>query len=71
LVEDEGLTFRQAAACLNVSVATAWEWVTRWRRASLDERDGLACLGDRSARPHRRPPTLDALTQARIVLACL
>jgi len=69
LVEDEGRTFRQAAACLNVSVATAWEWVTRWRRASLDERAGRACLGDRSSRPHRQPRTLDRLTQARIVLA--
>jgi len=69
LVEDQGLTFRQAAACLNVSVATAWEWVSRWRRASSDERQGLACLGDRSSRPHRQPRTLDALTQARIVLA--
>ena len=69
LVEDEGLTFRQAAACLNVSVATAWEWVTRWRSASLDERQRLACLHDRSSAPHRQPRLLDALTQARIVLA--
>jgi transposase InsO family protein len=69
LVEEDGLTFRQAAACLNVSISTAWEWVTRWRRACPDERQGLVCLGDRSSRPHRQPRTLDALTQARIVLA--
>jgi hypothetical protein len=25
LVEQHGMTFRPAAACLNVSVATAWE----------------------------------------------
>ena len=69
LVEEQGLTLRQAAACLSVSVATAWEWVSRWRVASLEERQGLACLRDRSSPPHRQPRTLDALTQARIVLA--
>ena len=69
LVEDEGLTFRQAAACVGVSVSTVWEWVTRWRRASLSERQGLGCLRDLSSRPHRQPRRFDALTQARIVLA--
>ena len=69
LVEKEGLTLRQAAACLSVSVSTAWEWVTRWRGAATAERDGLVCLRDRSSRPHRQPRTLDAWTQARIVLA--
>jgi transposase InsO family protein len=69
LVEDQGLTFRQAAACLGVSVATAWEWVTRWREASPGERQGLVCLRDLSSRPHRQPRRFDALVQARIVLA--
>ncbi len=69
LVEDHGLTLRQAAACLSVSVSTAWEWVTRWRVASLDERQGLACLHDRSCVPHRQPRRFDPHTQARIVLA--
>ena len=69
LVEVQGLTFRQAAACLNVSVATAWEWVTRWRRALPAQRRGLACLGDRSSRPHHSPRSFDRLTQAQIVLA--
>jgi transposase InsO family protein len=69
LVEDEGLTFRQAAACVGVSVATVWEWVTRWRRASPGERQGLVCLRDRSSRPHRQPRLLDVFIQARIVLA--
>ena len=55
LVEEQGLTFRAAAAALNVSVATVWEWVTRWRRASAGERQGLACLHDRSSAPHRQP----------------
>jgi len=69
LVHEQGLTFRQAAACLGVSVATAWEWVRRWRGATLDERQGLVCLHDRSSAPHRQPRLFDALTQARIVLA--
>ena len=69
LVEEEGLTHRAAAAAMCVSVATVWEWVTRWRRASPGERQGLACLHDRSSAPHRQPRQLDALTQARIVLA--
>jgi transposase InsO family protein len=69
LVEEEGLTFRQAAGCVGVSVSTVWEWVARWRDASPGERDGLVCLRDRSSRPHRQPRRFDALTQARIVLA--
>jgi transposase InsO family protein len=69
LVEEQGLTFRAAAAAVNVSVATVWEWVTRWRRATAAERQGLGCLRDRSSAPHRQPRRLDALVQARIVLA--
>ena len=69
LVEEEGLTPRQAAACVGVSPSTVWEWVTRWRRASPGERQGLVCLRDRSSAPHRQPRRLDALVQARIVLA--
>ena len=38
-------------------------------KASVDERRGLACLRDRSSRPHRQPRLVDALSQARIVLA--
>jgi transposase-like protein len=63
LVEDEGLTFGQGAACVGVSPATVWEWVTRWRRASPGERQGLVCLHDRSSRPHRQPRLFDALGQ--------
>jgi transposase InsO family protein len=69
LVEREGASFRQAAASFNCSVSTAFEWVSRWRRSSISERLGLGCLADRSSRPHRQPRRLDALTQARIVLA--
>jgi transposase len=31
LVEEQQLTFPRAAAFVGVSIATAWEWVTRWR----------------------------------------
>jgi transposase InsO family protein len=68
-VEGEGASFRQAAAAFRCSVSTAHEWVARWRVASLSERQGLACLRDRSSRPHRQPRRMDALTQARVVLA--
>ena len=33
----------------------SWEWVTRWRQASAAERASLACLAERSSRPHRSP----------------
>ena len=68
-VEGEGASFRQAAAAFRCSVSTAHEWVARWRVASLSERQGLACLRDRSSRPHRQPRRMDVLAQARIVLA--
>ena len=69
LVEREGASFRQAAATFRCSVSTAFEWVSRWRRSSIGERLGLGCLADRSSRPHRQPRRLDALAQARVVLA--
>ena len=69
LVEEGGASFRQAAAAFRCSVSTAHEWVSRWRDASLAERRGLSCLRDRSSRPHRQPRLMDALSQARIVLA--
>ncbi len=37
-----GMTFRQAAACLNVSPATAHRWWRRYAQASLAERHSLA-----------------------------
>jgi transposase InsO family protein len=68
-VDAEGASLRAAARAFRCSVSTAHAWVTRWRRASLSERRGMACLADRSSRPHRQPRRLDPLTQARIVLA--
>src|SRR5271155_3548276 len=61
-----GMTFRQAAACLNVSPATAHRWWRRYAQASLAERDSLAWAADRSSRPHRSPRLLDAGEQEQI-----
>jgi transposase InsO family protein len=61
-----GLTFRQAAACLNVSPATAHRWWHRYARASLAERRSFAWAADRSSRPHRSPRLLDAGEQEQI-----
>jgi transposase InsO family protein len=58
LVEEEGFTFEEAAASSNVAKSTAHTWVTRWRRAGEAERRSLACLQDRSSRPHRSPKML-------------
>lgn len=69
LVEERGFTFRQAATCLNVSVSTAHAWVSRWRTADTAARASLACLADRSSRPHHQPRLMAAFEQARIILA--
>ena len=52
---EDGVTFRQAAACLNVSPATAHRWWHRYADASLAERHSLAWAADRSSRPDRSP----------------
>jgi transposase InsO family protein len=69
LFVEQGHSYREAARAFRCSVSTAFTWVGRWRRASISERRGLACLSDRSSRPHRSPRLMDRLTQARIVLA--
>jgi transposase InsO family protein len=58
LVEEEGFTFEAAAAASNVAKSTAHTWVSRWRAASKEEHLNLACLEDRSSRPHRSPKLL-------------
>ena len=63
---ESGLTFRQAAACLNVSPATAHRWWRRYEVASLAKRHSLSWAADRSSRPHRSPRLLDQATQERI-----
>ena len=62
----DGETFAQAAAGANVAVSTVHAWVTRWRRASAAERASLACLADRSSRPHRSPTRVPAEEERRI-----
>jgi transposase InsO family protein len=69
LVEDEGLTFEAAAAASNVAKSTAWEWVRRWRNASPEERDSLACLEDRPSTPGRSPRMLSAADHDRVCAA--
>ena len=65
-VVDGGDTFAQAAAWANVSKSTVWEWVSRWRAASAEERSSLACLTERSSRPHYSPRRVPAWEEARI-----
>jgi transposase len=65
VVEDRE-TFARAAARANVSKSTVWEWVRRWRQAPAAERESLACLEERSSRPHRSPARVPADEEARI-----
>lgn len=51
----EGQTFRQAAACLDVSPASAHRWWRRWRDAGEGERHSGRWALDRSSRPRRSP----------------
>ena len=61
-----GLSIRAAASRFNVSPATAHRWWSRWREADEESRHTLACLFDRSSRPHRSPRELAAELQERI-----
>ena len=63
---ESGMTFRQAAALLNVSPATAHRWWHRYRVASAQKRHSLVWAADRSSRPHCSPRLLDAASQERI-----
>ncbi len=65
-VVDDGESFARAAAWANVSKSTVWEWVRGWRAASLQERESLACLQERSSRPHRSPTRVPAAEEQRI-----
>ena len=66
LVEQHGYTFEAAAAASNVVKSTVHTWVWRWRCATAEERSSLACLEDRSSRPHRSPRMLSRVEQRRI-----
>ena len=63
---ESGMTFRQAATCLNVSPATAHRWWHRYRDASAHKRHSLAWAADRSSRPHHSPRLLEMSEQQRI-----
>jgi transposase len=68
---ESGMSFRQAAACLNVSPATAHRWWHRYAVASLAKRQSLAWAADRSSRPRCSPRLLSAEAQERICKARL
>jgi transposase InsO family protein len=66
---ERGASLRFAAAACNVALSTAHRWVVRWRAATTAERASLACLLDRSSRPHRSPRLLAEDIQRRVVEA--
>jgi transposase InsO family protein len=66
LVEEQGMTFAQAAACSNVAKSTAWTWVQRWRQASAQERNRRSCLEDRPCTPKRSPGMLSKRDHDRV-----
>jgi len=66
---EHGRSLREAARRRGVSPATACKWSRRWREAADEERATLACLCDRSSRPHRSPRLLSACEQRRICAA--
>ncbi len=68
LVERDGLSFGQAAEQAHVSKSTVWEWTSRWRAASPNDRDGLVCLRDRSSRPNTSPACTARSVEDHVVL---
>jgi transposase-like protein len=54
-VIEEGETFARAAARTDVSTSTVWGWERRWRAATPQDQASLACLPERSDRPHCSP----------------
>ena len=61
-VLNEGLTWKQAAACFHVSERTVAKWVARYRK------EGLSGLADRGSRP-ARSPRRTSNAQVAVVLA--
>jgi transposase InsO family protein len=66
---ESGMTFRAAAAALNVAPATAHRWWHRWRSADGQERQARSWLLDRSSRPHRQPRRLTVAEEESILHA--
>lgn len=63
---EQGQTFRQAAACLNVAPATAHRWFCRHRDATELERQSGRWAWDRSSRPHGSPGRCSEQLEARV-----
>jgi transposase-like protein len=66
---EAGWSVREVARRFGVSPATVSRWSCRWQAASEEERRTLACLFDRSSRPHRMLRLLPAAEQRRICAA--
>src|SRR5438445_6754372 len=69
LAIEGGMTLKAAAAAFSVAPATAHRWWHRFDGASLEERRSLACLHDRSSRPHRSPRQLSKAEEEPILRA--
>ena len=67
---EQGLSLKAAAAAFNVSPATAHRWWHRWLEAGEEARRTLACLLDRSSRPHRSPRQLAPQLEEAICRCC-
>jgi transposase InsO family protein len=66
---EEGMSLKAAAAAFSVSPATAHRWWHRWLEAEDGAHQTLACLFDRSSRPHRSPRQL-APEDAEAICSC-
>jgi transposase len=66
LVEQQGVTFEAAAAASSVAKSTVHTWVLRWRAASHQERESLACLEDRRSTPRHSPRLLSQADHDRV-----
>jgi transposase len=66
---EAGCSCREAARRRGVSPTTACKWWRRWSEARVEQRLTLACLEDRSSRPHHCPRLLPSAEQERICAA--
>ena len=69
LMREDGLSERQAAACLSVAASTAHHWSVRECRATAEERVSGGWALDRSSRPHRSPRRTPAEVERRVCQA--
>jgi transposase InsO family protein len=66
---EAGCSCRDAGRRRGVSPTTACKWWRRWSQAGEQQRLTLACLEDRSSRPHHCPRLLPARERERICAA--